>query len=78
MHVFGTEYAYYQFPGEDGWWSNSGDTFFSPEDTSPAEELRFARKSFFVIGRSRTPWHTDAEPTKTRYSYDRYNPSYRT
>ncbi|KAH6845654.1 YD repeat-containing protein [Chaetomium sp. MPI-CAGE-AT-0009] len=71
--VFGTEGAYHRFPGEDGWWSNSGDVFFSPEETSPAEELRIARDNFFIIRRSRTLWHTDAEPTETSYSYDRYN-----
>lgn len=72
-HVFGTEGAYHRFPGECGWWSNSGDVFFSAEETSPAEELRIARDNFFVIRRSRTLWHTDAEPTETSYWYDRYN-----
>lgn len=72
-HVFGTEGAYHRFPGEDGWWSNSGDVFFSPQETSPAEELRIARGNFFVIRRSRTLWHTAAEPAETRYSHDRYN-----
>lgn len=72
-HVFETEGAYHRFPGEAGWWSNSGDVFFSPEETSPAEELRIARDNFFIIRRSRTLWHTEAEPAETSYSYDRYN-----
>ncbi|KAL6854889.1 hypothetical protein ACO1O0_006024 [Amphichorda felina] len=74
QNVFRDEGAYHRFPGEDGWWSNSGDVFFSPEhEASPEEELRCARENFFVLWRARTPWHTPAAPAETKFLYDRYN-----
>jgi len=71
--VFRVEGAYTRFPGEDGWWSDSGQAFYSPNrGDSPEEELRQAKESFYFFHRSRTPWDTDDAPAETVYTYDKY------
>ena len=69
-----SEGAYLRFPGERGWWSDSGQAFYSPtRGDSPEEELRYAREHFYFFYRSRTPWDTDANPAESTYTYEKYN-----
>ncbi|WYZ35516.1 hypothetical protein EsH8_X_000163 [Colletotrichum jinshuiense] len=71
--VFRREGAYTRLPGEDGWWSDSGQAFYSPNRSDPPEaELKQAKEKFYLFHRSRTPWDTDEAPTETVYTYDKY------
>ncbi|KAB5542516.1 YD repeat-containing protein [Coniochaeta sp. 2T2.1] len=72
--LFGGEGAYARFDDVDGWWSGSGEAFYSPNrNDSPKEELRYAVENFYFVYRSRTPWDKDTATAETYYSYDKYN-----
>lgn len=60
---------YIRFPGDARWWAPAGRVFYSPIVThSPAEELAFARKHFFLNFRFQDPFGNN---TKTVYdAYD--------
>ncbi|WP_431970062.1 SpvB/TcaC N-terminal domain-containing protein [Nocardia sp. bgisy134] len=53
---------------EDAWWIPSGRVFYSPDKTSAAAELAFARAHFFLPHRFRDPFGAD-----TTVGYDGYD-----
>jgi hypothetical protein len=66
-----------RFPQTDPdghWWSPSGRSFFSPTTDDPAaQELAYARRHFFLIRRSRDPFHSDTIRTERAITFDRYD-----
>ncbi|KAK4165588.1 YD repeat-containing protein [Cladorrhinum sp. PSN259] len=71
--LFRVEGAYTRFPDEQGWWSDTGLAFYSPNrDDSAEEELLHAKEGFYLFRRTRTPWDTDQAPAETIYAYDKY------
>jgi RHS repeat-associated protein len=61
----------YVLEGDANWWIPSGRIFFSPGSTdTPAEELDYARRHFFLPHRSRDPFHTDTISTESFIRYD--------
>jgi RHS repeat-associated protein len=59
---------------DDDWWIPSARVFYSLGSADvPSQELAFARGHFFLPHRYRDPFHTEAVPTESFVSYDRYN-----
>ena len=70
----GLEAGYVRLPGESGWWIPSGRGFLSPARTdTPAQELAFARRHFFLNHRYRAPFDSDAAPAETVTLYDAHD-----
>jgi RHS repeat-associated protein len=65
--------GYVDLDNNGHWWIPSGRMFYSPgsADTA-AQELAYARQSFFLPHRYRDPFHTDAVKTESFVTYDSY------
>lgn len=59
--------------GDADWWIPGGQIFYSPEPAvTPAAELAFARRHFFLPHRYRDPFHTGTASTESFVTYDAY------
>jgi RHS repeat-associated protein len=68
------EGRYVHSEGDGDWWLPSARVFLSPDAAdSPAQELTYARRHFFVPRRFRDPFHTDALSTESLITYDAYD-----
>jgi RHS repeat-associated protein len=69
-----TEGRYVHSEEDANWWIPSGRIFLSPGSAdTPAGELAFARRHFFMPRRYRDPFHSGAQPTETSVDYDAYD-----
>ncbi|MGH2905155.1 MAG: SpvB/TcaC N-terminal domain-containing protein [Solirubrobacterales bacterium] len=60
--------------GDADWWQPSEQTFYSPNTQhTAAQELAFAKRHFFGVGRTRSPLHTTQLPSETFVRYDDYD-----
>jgi RHS repeat-associated protein len=68
------EGGYVHTEGDASWWIPSGRVFYSADPAhTPAQELAFARKHFFLPLRYRDPFHTSAVSTESFVTYDLYD-----
>lgn len=65
-----TEAGYVHLEGDDQYWRPSGRSYFSPDAAdSPAQELAFARRHFFLPHRARDPFGHVASTTYDTYAF---------
>jgi RHS repeat-associated protein len=72
--VLADEGKYVHSESDADWWIPSGRVFHSPNGgDSPAQELTYAGRHFFLPQRFRDPFHTNAVRTETFVRYDGYD-----
>jgi RHS repeat-associated protein len=60
--------------GDANWWNSSGQIFFSPNPAdSPADELAYARRHFYLPTRFRDPLYTSTFRAESVAKYDKYD-----
>jgi RHS repeat-associated protein len=72
--VLEMEGRYVNSEGDANWWIPSGRIFYSAGSTdTPAQELTYASRHFFLPRRYRNPFHTNAVSTENFVTYDTYD-----